>query len=160
MVVGTLAGCSVPSGAVIGLSRALDGGLVAHLQVCQGHIDGATLYSGAEDSASQTLGDWDAGRAITDSGSWSLRNGGAGWTVTTPLADLKPDTEYELYGWTNDNSWSATGPQGFTVEELDRLEPNQVLLWNEDWAAGPEEPLNVVVDMTEFADAACPSGER
>ena len=48
------AGCTVPSGAVVGIGVDAHGNPVGYLQVCQEHIDGATIYI---DDA-HTFGSW------------------------------------------------------------------------------------------------------
>jgi hypothetical protein len=140
--------CSVPTAGVAGVGVDKSGRLVGYLRVCHDHIDGATLYH----DDSENLGSWSASEPVTDSASWSLANPSAEWTEEQPLAALTRNQQFALYGWTEDNSWSAIAVD-FSLAELERLEPDQVLYWGGD----PDGPRggNVVANQEQFEKDAC-----
>ncbi|GIG22028.1 hypothetical protein Cch01nite_27520 [Cellulomonas chitinilytica] len=165
VVVGCLAlsGCTVEGGAIAGVGVDDQGRPVGYLQVCEGHIDGATVYHSVEpdpdaDSVSNPSvsdGSWDAPSAVSESATWSLA-APDDWRTQTPLSPLEPGVEYSLYGWTNDNSWSAIDVP-FTVDDLAGMEPGQVRYeaWTDDGELGDWAP--VVTDVDEFVRDACAS---
>jgi hypothetical protein len=155
LVVALLSGCSVPYGAILALGMAPDGDIVAHLQICEGHIDGVSVFRADEGDISKPSGVWDAATPVLDTAAWSLVDPRDGWTASTPLAPLEPGVQYDIYGWTVDNSWSAIGPSPFTVDDLRQLQPGQVLSWNKDWASADDAPLTVAMDLAVFTETAC-----
>jgi hypothetical protein len=74
--------------------------------------------------------------------------------VLVPLHDLTPQREYTLHGWTNDNRWSAGGVT-FTVAEIARLKPGQILHWSGRNGGRPERDLNDVSSLADFEVSAC-----
>jgi hypothetical protein len=97
--------------------------------------------------ADGSLGEWTANRPATGFSTWSLATGGNGWTVTKPLAAFKPGRLYDMYGWTNNDSASADGPE-FTPEELSALKPGEVL-WE------PPQNGTPAVTLAYFRQHAC-----
>ena len=148
------ASCSVASGGAIALGLDTSGQPVAYVQMCEGGIDGLTVYESTGVGASRTLGEWEAPGRVSTSATVPLATPPAGWTVQHPLAGLDPATSYHVYGWTNDNSWSATGPD-FTLADLDALDPGQVTWWNGDWGKDGRHPTNAVTTLAEFQNHAC-----
>lgn len=148
-----LSACTVPIGGAVAIGTAADGDLVAHVHMCEGRVDGATLYR-SDVEGTPTVASWDVAEAVTDTARFSLDRGGDGWTVTTPMPALEPEARYHLYARTKDGSWSAQGPD-FTLAELQALGPGEVLYWNGDWGADQNTPTNAVADLAEFASDAC-----
>ncbi|WP_327177303.1 hypothetical protein OG599_19815 [Streptomyces sp. NBC_01335] len=157
-------GCTVPIDAVAGISMSRDGHLLGAIMVCGHHIDGATLYthtetvSGDSDDSggSRTVGSWTADTPL-EAGltTWSLDSPSPGWTATTPLEPLAAGTTYILYGWTEDNSWSAAGAS-FTVADRDRLAPGSVLRAS---VTKPGETISFTSPLAEFKANACDRNE-
>jgi hypothetical protein len=146
-----LAGCTVPVVGVAGIGVDDKGAPVGYLQVCQDHLDGATVYTDGKDD---DQGGWKASPAVTDFARWSLTDPGEGWTSETALGLLKPGVYYILYGWTKDNSSSAAGVM-FRTKDLVDLKPGQVLYPSgEANAAGPED-FSTVGSESEFRASAC-----
>jgi hypothetical protein len=119
------AGCTVPTHAVAGVGVDASGRIVGYLRACSHHLDGATLYHDQEDR----LGSWTAPSRVSDFASWTLASPPRGWKADPPLGRLLPATDYTLYGWTSDNSSSAVGVS-FTLEQLAKLQPGQVMHWS------------------------------
>ncbi|MFH9610879.1 hypothetical protein [Streptomyces sp. NPDC017448] len=130
-----------------------DGHLLGVIMVCGHHIDGATLYVSSDDVNKQVrVGSWTADRPLTPGVStWPLDSPAAGWTATRPLAPLTAKTNYVLYGWTKDNSWSASGIS-FTLADRDRLVPGKVRYRSSSFSGGPSP---ITVSMAEFTAQAC-----
>lgn len=152
------AGCTVPAAALAGVGVDREGSLVGYIHVCHDRIDGATLYydTGSTEVTASTVdaGAWEASTPVFGTAIWSLSEPGNGWTVLSPLHDLTPKREYTLYGWTNDNTWSA-GRVTFTVAELARLKPGQILHWSGRSGGRPERDLNEVSSLADFEVSAC-----
>ncbi len=148
------AGCTVPMGAVTGVGVNAAGGVVGYLQVCDDHIDGATLYSDSEHESDDKnkRGSWSAPKPVTKSATWTLSEP-VPWATDLPLADLDSDVQYGLYGWTEDNSSSA-GPVMFSLEDLASLKPGQVL-YGGYGTSGDGDAHNVVVTEADFKHRAC-----
>jgi hypothetical protein len=146
-------GCTVPVDAVAGVSVTEDGRLLGVMMVCGHRIDGATLYVESDDvDKAVEVGSWTADRPLgAGLTTWPLDAPAAGWTATRPLAALDARTTYALYGWTKDNSWSASSVS-FTPSDLDRLAPGQVR-YLEISDKGDESA--VTVTKAEFAARAC-----
>lgn len=148
------AGCTVPSGGAIALGLDTGSQPIAYVQMCEGGIDGLTVYEDTGHGTSRTMGEWDAPRRVGTSATVPLAAPPADWTVERPLTGLDPATSYHVYGWTNDNSGSANGPD-FTLDDLAALEPGQVTWWNGDWGTDGNHPTNAVTTLAEFQDQAC-----
>jgi hypothetical protein len=146
-------GCTVPIDAVAGVSVTADGHLLGVIRVCGHQIDGATLYVDSDDVDKQVkVGSWTADRPLTPGVStWTLDSPAAGWTATRPLAPLTAKTNYILYGWTKDNSWSASSIS-FTLADRDRLVPGKVRYGS---GSSNGAPSPSTVSMAEFKDQAC-----
>lgn len=76
------------------------------------------------------------------------------WTATSPFTPLIPGTTYILYGWTKDNSWSASSVS-FTLADRDRLTPGTVRYVS---TSGHGHDSAISVPVTEFKAEACPNG--
>ncbi|MEO7261665.1 MAG: hypothetical protein ABI047_10485, partial [Jatrophihabitantaceae bacterium] len=124
-------GCTVPVRAVAGIGVDAGGRVVGYLRVCSHHIDGATLYHDQDDR----LGSWTAPQRVTGFTSWTLASTPSGWRADPPLARLRPATEYTLYGWTSDSSSSAADVT-FSLEQLAKLTPGQVIHWSGNDSGG------------------------
>ncbi|MGW1465633.1 hypothetical protein ACWCPT_15005 [Streptomyces sp. NPDC002308] len=150
-------GCTVPIDAVAGISMSGDGHLLGAIMVCGHHIDGATLYThtetdSGESGGSRTVGSWTADTPLEKGlTTWSLDSPSPGWTATTPLEPLAAGTTYILYGWTEDNSWSAADIS-FTVADRDRLAPGSVL---RESVTKPGETVSFTSSLAEFKASAC-----
>ncbi|MEW2623346.1 hypothetical protein [Streptomyces sp. NPDC048106] len=149
-------GCTVPVDAVAGISVTADGHLLGVMVVCGHQIDGATLYVESDDVDKQKeVGSWTADRPLTRGlTTWTLDSPAAGWTATRPLAPLTTKTTYTLYGWTKDNSGSASGIS-FTLADRDRLTPGKVRY---DSVSDSGDDAEITVPMAEFRARACQDG--
>ncbi|MFF1816987.1 hypothetical protein ACFVWG_06810 [Kribbella sp. NPDC058245] len=154
--VGALTGCGVPAGGVFGMLA--DG--TAVVQMCEGQIDGATLYlpdphvSEGEEPHDETIGKWIADPAVSGFSQFSLAKGGNGWTPNGRLKPRDPKKRYSIYGWSYDNKWSAAGID-FSLEELAKLKPGELVSLPTDI---PEEDVDVpnrVWTLTDFKANAC-----
>lgn len=146
-----LAGCTVPVVGLAGIGVDATGAPVGYLQVCQDHLDGATVYT---DGTDDDQGSWRASPAVTGFSRWSLTDPGEGWTTKTTLGQLKSGVKYNLYGRTEDASSSATNAT-FTKEDLARLKPGQVLYWSGKTNADGTDDLPAVSSESEFRTNAC-----
>jgi len=146
-----LAGCTVPVVGLAGIGVDDKGAPVGYLQVCQDHLDGATVYTDGKDD---DQGSWKASPAVTGFARWSLTDPGEGWTTKTTLGQLKPGVKYNLYGRTEDASSSAANVT-FTKEDLARLKPGQVLYSSGKTNADGTEDLPAVSSESEFRTNAC-----
>ncbi|WP_306327030.1 hypothetical protein [Streptomyces venezuelae] len=146
--VAALSGCVVPPAGLAGVTVAADGSPVGVIMMCHDHIDGATLYPDHDDATGspETEWLWDHDSPVTGFTSWSLASPADGWTTETPLGRLVPGQEYALYGWTEDNSWSAAHVY-FTTADLKALVPGQVRYNNGDEVR--------IVSTDEFREKAC-----
>ncbi|WP_329277194.1 hypothetical protein [Streptomyces sp. NBC_01451] len=144
-------GCTVPVDAVTGISVTDDGHLLGVMMICGHHIDGATLYVAGDDAdIDVTVGSWDAARPLKAGlATWTLDAPAVGWTATTSLKPLTAKATYTLYGWTKDNSWSASGVS-FTTADRDGLTPGTVRYEGDESA--------VTVPVEEFKTRACEDG--
>ena len=115
--------------------------VVGYIQMCDHHIDGATIYRSSDDE----LGKWRADEPVTDFARWSPADPPTGWTADRPYRAPSDFLEYRLYGWTTYNSWSAQGIS-FQRSDLDGMEPGEVL-----YSTG--EPI--VSTEAEFRATAC-----
>ena len=126
----TLSSCTVPTAGFAAIGVDEDGGLIGLIQMCDHHVDGATLYrsDGPPNDRSRRpiLGRWESGDAVTDFARWSLASPSDGWTASTGYEDPHAGAEYAIYGWTHDNSWSAQHAH-FTLAQVNTLQPGQVL---------------------------------
>jgi hypothetical protein len=84
-----LAGCTVPVVGLAGIGVDAKGAPVGYLQVCQDHLDGATVYT---DGKEDDQGSWKASPAVSGFARWSLTDPGEGWTTKTTLGQLKLGT--------------------------------------------------------------------
>ncbi len=152
-----LSGCTVPVVGATGVAVDASGRPVGYLAVCSEHIDGATLYfedpTRSVEDRSVEVGEWTADRPVTSLASWSMGERAEGWTSTKPLAALEPGREYVMYGWTKDNS-SSTIDVVFTVEQLQALEPGQVLYFDGFNEEGQQDRYDTG-SPGQFQTAAC-----
>ncbi|GAA1557495.1 hypothetical protein [Kribbella lupini] len=156
---GVLTACGPPSGGAMGVTVDSLGRPIGVLEVCEGHIDGATLYetpTSESDSSDRYRGEWSVAPAVSSSGRFDLRRGGGDWRAKTPLAALRPGTSYTLYGWTNDNSWSLGGVE-FSPEDLATLQPGQVR-YDAGLHADEDNPPDTTATMpiADFRSKVCP----
>lgn len=126
----TTTSCSVPTAGWAAVGVDSDGDLIGIIQMCDHHVDGATLYRSDaptdERGLKPRLGKWESADAVTDFARWSFASPSDDWT---PLADYEApaaDGRYSLYGWTRDNSWS-TVHASFNVADIAQLQPGEVL---------------------------------
>jgi hypothetical protein len=118
----TLTACTVPPGGVVGVTVDAQGKPVIVVQMCEGHIDGATMYR--ED---ETFGKWEVSSPVTGFSQFDLDTGGNGWAVVGDLVGRDPKLRYTIYGWSKDNSRSANHLD-FSEQELAELKPGTVLV--------------------------------
>jgi hypothetical protein len=141
-------GCTVISVGQMGIGVDASGGPVAYLQVCSAHVDGAMLYQ-----SDKTLGQWKSSPPVTDFATWSLASPTGSWTTETPLADLVPGQGYIIYGWTTDNSASATYVE-FDPADLATMRPGQVR-YADHYDTATDQEIWAVGTEAEFRKAAC-----
>ncbi|MET8648171.1 twin-arginine translocation signal domain-containing protein [Streptomyces sp. NPDC004074] len=146
-------GCTVPDDAVAGIAVTADGHLLGVMMVCGHQIDGATLYVDNDDVNKQvTVGSWTADHPLTQGlATWTLDSPAPGWTATKSLAPLTAKTTYTLYGWTRDNTWSASSVS-FTLADRDRLTPGKV---RHDSISDNGDESAITVSIGEFKAKAC-----
>ncbi|MFC9688043.1 hypothetical protein ACFTSF_05850 [Kribbella sp. NPDC056951] len=153
---GCLTSCGVPGGGVFGMLA--DG--TAVVQMCEGHIDGATLYltdpsvPEGEEPHDEMIGEWVADPSVTGFSQFSLQDGGNGWTLKGRLKPRDPAKRYTIYGWTYDNSWSAAH-LNFSQDELAKLKPGELVSLPTDLPEEDVEVPNRVWTLTEFQAKAC-----
>ena len=99
-----------------------EGRAVAVVQMCEGHIDGATLYRD-----DRTFGKWQVSSPVTGFSQFALDSGGNGWAMVGEFEARAPEQRYTIYGWSNDSSWSATHLE-FSDHELSVVKPGTVLV--------------------------------
>ncbi|MFF3945017.1 hypothetical protein ACFYYN_09360 [Streptomyces sp. NPDC001902] len=153
-VCGTLTGCSPEGAGVTGIAVNEDGRPLGVMLVCQGHIEGATLYDSDHADASADLGRWSRAKTATGFTVWSLESGGRGWRPEVPTAPFAPHRTYSLYGWTRDGSWS-TAHVSFTAAQLASLEPGQVRWYKGRGTPGTDRDGNATTSMGEFRAEGC-----
>ncbi|MGC0335250.1 hypothetical protein [Streptomyces sp. SLBN-8D4] len=146
-------GCTVPADAVAGISVSADGHLLGVMMICGHQIDGATLYVDGDDVNKQvTVGSWAADRPLTQGlATWTLDSPAAGWTATRSLAPLTAKTTYAFYGWTKDNSHSASSIS-FTLADRDQLTPGKVRY---DSVSDNGDESAITVSIADFKAKAC-----
>ncbi|MGH3986579.1 MAG: hypothetical protein ACRDWY_15220 [Actinomycetes bacterium] len=146
-----LCACTVPIGGVTGITVDADGSPVAVVAVCEGQIDGVTVYAG-QGEGGKDFGTWTARTPIRREGRLPMAAPSSGWATDTPLAPLKARTTYTVYGWTTDNNWS-TGSVSFTLAELQDLDPGQVRY--EAYDEGTDRWTHPKATEAHFRDRAC-----
>ncbi len=146
-----LAGCGAPTGGQTAVGVDQNGSPVAYVVMCEGHIDGLTLYHGDNDR-SVTVADVDAPAPVTTTAQVDLADPTDGWRVRTPLAALVDGTVYAMYGGSLDNSSSSAHVQ-FTTDQLAALRPGQVL--TQEYDEKKDDVLNVISAVADFQEHAC-----
>ncbi len=154
-----LSSCTVPVGALAGIGVDVDGNLIGHLRVCDESIDGATLYNDISSPTATVptwdeVGRWEAQPPVETTAEWSLNAPEGGWAVSKPLEPLEPGRDYTLYGWTKNNTLSASGVT-FTLADVAALKPGQVLHWSGRSGGKPDRDVNEVSSRTDFEAKAC-----
>ncbi|WP_327312819.1 hypothetical protein [Streptomyces sp. NBC_01235] len=149
----SLTGCTAPGAGITGITVTATGRPVGVLMICHKHIDGATLYAD-DDPNGPEVGDWRRTRPATGLVTWPLATGGPGWTVDKPMPTaLDRGRTYILYGWTDDDSWSAADVS-FTLTDLAALQPGQVRYFAGD-VKGADDDGYRTGSLAEFRAAAC-----
>ncbi len=147
--------CTVETGGSVGLTRDAEGHLLAVVVVCQGYIDGLTLYrddTSNPDSRSNDRGEWVSDSPIKTEASLDLSAPGPGWTSVKSLEPLDPAQEFRIYGWTHKNRWSAGGPT-FRVSDIARLDRGHILV--DPSTANEKRTRDGLVPIAEFRALAC-----
>jgi hypothetical protein len=132
LIVGLLTSCGVPTGGAVGFTVDAAGRPVLLIQMCEGQVDGATVYFSSDDEApsesgtSTELGRWESATAVTDFARVTLAQPGPGWRTLQALRPLDAGVTYSAYGWSTDNRWSAAHFD-FTTGDLAKLAPGSVL---------------------------------
>lgn len=150
-----LAGCTVPSAGLTGVTVSKEGQPMGVVLVCRDRIDAAVIYTDEPDADPEAEPEyengWSAAGPVTDFATWPLTAtpaGGAGWTPDEPLRPLRPGQVYTLYGATEDNSWS-TNHHSFTLADLAKLTPDQVRYTD------PESGTARTVTVADFRAHTC-----
>jgi hypothetical protein len=138
-----VSGCTVPTGGVIGVTVDAEGKAVVVVQMCEGHIDGATMHRDDE-----TFGRWEVSSPVTGFSQFDLETGGNGWAVADELVGRDSELRYTIYGWSNDNNWSATSVE-FSNRDLAEQKPGSVLVLE------PETNLTRSESLEDFKTKTC-----
>jgi hypothetical protein len=121
-----LTGCTVEPGGSLGLTVDAAGQPVIVVQMCKGYLDGATLYEDVDNpDDNDDNGSWKVEPRVTGFSQFSLAKGGDGWKLEQPLKPLAAKAKYSIYGWTEDNRWSAD-QLPVTLDEIAKLRPGQI----------------------------------
>ncbi|WP_407915227.1 hypothetical protein [Kitasatospora sp. NE20-6] len=149
-----LTGCTVAEGAVSGVTVTEDGRPIGMVMVCHRRIDGATLYThdDASGTSGRIMGRWKHDGPLTGYAPLPL-DGGDGWTPEQPLQPLEAGRTYTLYGWTEDNSSSASHVS-FTLADLAALTPGRVRYFVGAEYGGDADGLTTT-SLEEFQAHAC-----
>lgn len=154
-----LTACGPTPAGMVGVAVDAGGRPIGVLEICDAHIDGASLYETPVDDSDQSdprhVGDWMITPAVTTSSRLDLTAPTGAWQTETPLATLQPGTSYTLYGWTRDNTWSAAAVE-FSLEDLEQLRPGLVR-YDAALHADDENPTDTTstVPASEFRSIAC-----
>lgn len=145
-----LSACSVERTGVAGIGVDESGQLIGYIQMCDRHIDGATLYTSNDAKVPSQrvnvyLGEWEARDAVTDFARWRLLDPSEGWTALQTYVAPEGTAEFRLYGWTTDNSSSASRVT-FRLSDISGLSPGEVL-----YGQGEKQ----VSTESDFRRAAC-----
>lgn len=132
VLVATLAACSASPVGRAGVGLDDEGRLVGYLEVCSDHIDGVTI-TGPDDE--DVVGRWQSSTPVTHSASWVMADPQDGWTTVDPMRELEPGVTYRVHGWTQDDTFEASGVE-FTAEDLASIEPGQVLFLDDGYVSG------------------------
>ncbi|MEU4290576.1 hypothetical protein AB0E63_20310 [Kribbella sp. NPDC026596] len=140
-----LAGCGVPAGGALGVTVDAAGNPAIVVQMCEGHIDGATLYlpdpdPDREPPRDEDVGQWEVSPAVDGFSQFSFAEGGNGWRLVGTLKPRDLATRYTIYGWTKDNSWSAAHLD-FSQQDLKTLKPGTVLVPEREQEGNRSESL-------------------
>ena len=147
----TLTGCGVPPGGIVGVAVDTQGKPLIVVQMWEGHIDGASMYlrdprPEPETPQDKAMGRWEVTPAVAGFSQFTLTAGENGWRLIGTLERRDPATRYTIYGWTHDNSWSASHVE-FAEQDLARLEPGTV------WVGTDNE--RHIESLTDFRTKTC-----
>ncbi|MCX4759812.1 hypothetical protein OG562_02165 [Streptomyces sp. NBC_01275] len=155
-VLGSLTGCTVPGAGAMGITVTSDGQPVGVLMVCHDHLDGATLYTDTDTGDdTEDVATWSHPKSLTGFTAWPLATGGGGWTIDRPMpATLERQRTYTLYGWTEDNSWSANEVT-FTLAQLAALTPGRVRYYHAGDGSDSDRDGYRTASVGDFRADAC-----
>ena len=144
-----LSGCTVETGGRVGLTLTPGGEVAAVLVACTGYPDGVTVYQrqGARESS---VVEREAAERITDSATIALSKGPL--EAATEQLALTPGARGTIYGWSEDNRWSASHVD-FTSEDIRALRQDEV--WFTSWVSDDEPDVGVFVPIADFPTVAC-----
>lgn len=146
-IVWGIAGCSVPTNGITGITVDRNGNLLGAFAWCDDKPpNGATLYD-AGGFNGKTVVHYRAPALTGHTTTVRLDSAADGWQVGPAVPRLDPKVEYRLFSWTDDHSASTAGVS-FRLADRDRVSVGSVLAQYYDrardrWATG-------VVTMTEF----------
>lgn len=144
-----LGGCTVEVGGAVGPTLTEAGEVAAVLVACEGYLDGVTVYRD-DDPDGPSVGEWDAETRITDTATIPLT--AAPLETAVNQLGLEDGAAYLIYGWTEDNRWSARHEQ-FTAADVQALRVDEV--WFSTWDAETETDGGAYVPAADFRDIAC-----
>ena len=152
----TLTSCAAERSGVIGLMTDGRGKTSVVLQVCDGHLKTVAIFGppekpqGTAEPKLPRFGEWQLDSEMDEGFTqFDLATGGNGWQVVTPPKPRDPAQRYSLDGWSEDNTWSATGLT-FRSSELAKLKPGDVLLPPTEL-----EPHNRTQSLEDFRAKVC-----
>jgi hypothetical protein len=130
LVAASMTGCVVETAGWAAVAVDENGDVVGLIQMCDHHVDGATLYRSdvwTQDEVDHPiLGRWESDTEVIDDARWSFAAASNGWVSLIDFEEPEAGGEYVLYGWTHDDSWSALSAH-FTVDDLASLRPGEVI---------------------------------
>lgn len=145
-----LTGCTVPTTGLLAFTRTDAGVIRAEIRMCEGHVDGVSVY--IDDAHSY---DVDLPEPVAGDDHNPGHVTGAGGMDLPDLEDwLRPRTTYYSYAGSNDHEHAADGPE-LTAKKLAKLEPGQYLaLAHQDYATHAMTAGQFAAE----ADAFCATG--
>ncbi len=144
-----LGGCTVEIGGAVGLTVTDAGEVAAVLVACEGYLDGVTVYRD-DDPDGPGVGEWDATSRVTDTATIPLTE--APLEAAVEQLGLADGALYLIYGWTEDNRWSASHEQ-FKAADVQALRVDEV--WFSTWNAETKIDGGAFVPAADFRGVAC-----
>lgn len=155
LTVGLLSSCSVPRGAVTGLSVDAAGRPVLAAAVCEGWLDIVVVTTG-EGNDERAIEKWTSAEKLTGNFTLSLASPPGGWRTRTGASlSLRTNVTYSLSAGTEESRWSAS-VLDFTLADVQSLRPRQVLYEKQkQWGS-----QRGIVPAAEFENEACREFDR
>lgn len=145
-------GCSVYINGMTGVGVDEEGRVVGYLQICGSRVTTATLWTEGGDGRA---GQWVPPDDVSDYATWLLDGSSEGWETEIAPPELKAGSTYWLNAWKSNifDGDTRTVNVTFTLDDLEALEPGQVLSSATDYYAATQRTRVTTVD--EFRETAC-----